>query len=271
MERPQQASDTQAGIVQRLLERKRNQTELVAPLSVLEALYPQYEAAINARKQYFPRYALTGGIHYLMSLEEITALTKARLEVMYHQGRILTEAQFEKLNKEEWFPRLNNLTRIWGAEFLQKGFEELGYQSYKVPEYIIVVKDLKNIQITLSFNDCFPIAFEILNGQIYAKKIVGKPIANTMGRSGIDSTGLGYTDYSAASNILETKDGSKYFVDTEYKSFYDGTPGPHFFQNKVPAWLAFCNYINERFKLIHNIDLSALDTIITVNLLNKKS
>ena len=265
MQQTQKTTFSKAEIVQILIKKKRNETEPEAPLSVFEELYPLHEKNLDNYKKHFPKYALTGGITYLMSLDEIATIIQAHLEVMRSEGKILTEEEFAELNKDEWVDQKNNLTRVWGGQFLQKEFQERGLQNHKVPEYILVVKDLKNIQIKIWFGRCFPIATEILNGNIYAKKIVGKPSGRQMGITGADSRRLGYTKYSDPS-IVETQDGSKYFIDTQYDSFYDGNPASHFLQNRVPAYGILCSYLEERFKLTNHIDFSPMHKDITLNL-----
>ena len=200
--------------------------ELMVSLSdYYQKLYPQYEANFNKYKKLIPRNPVAGNINYLMSLDEIIAETMAKFKDMYQQGRIMTQEQFDKQNKDKWFYKGFDLSRIWGADYLARGFKEKGMSTSSVPKYIIVVKDLHKIQVRIVLGNCFPQIANIENGTVYAETIAGVPVATMIGKSGIDSTGLGYTDYSAAGNIIRSSNGIDYYVDTESKSFYNGDPG----------------------------------------------
>ncbi len=249
-----------ADIIKQLLDKKqkefskRNEKEGALknpfgdPLDSYKRFYPYYEANVDAIMKVWPQYELTGTVlNYGMSWEAITRAVVDKFKQMYKNGQILTKQEFEKKNKSEWWPHGNDLTRIWGAEFLSKKFHEEKREKFKTPRYIIVVDDLSKIKVKVSFNQCFPAISKIMNGEVYAEKVKGKPAA----KKGLSIIGYGYTDYSDPGNIYLTEDGIYYVLDTEYKSFYDGSPRNHLLKNiNGPA----CEYFEERFKLLNKID-----------------
>ncbi len=77
---------------------------------------------------------------------------------------------------------------------------------------------------------------------------------------GQDIVKHGYTDYSSPGNILKTKDGNYYVVDTEWKSFADGSPQSLIFGTLTNEDTfkgspdIFCLYFKERFQLINGLE-----------------
>ena len=123
----------------------------------IEEDFPEFEAELPEWRQTFPRYEVAGNLDYFMSMDDLKNAVVAKFKTMYARGDILTQEQFEKLNKDEWFPKGEKLTRIWGAEYLASKFKEHAMPMYKVPDYIIVVKDLKDIKVEVVMGPCFPI------------------------------------------------------------------------------------------------------------------
>lgn len=220
----------------------------------VQELYPWYEMRIDHFKQQLPKYEIGGNLTYFMSLQEMINTVKAKFKDMYRKGQIMTKQEFEKQDKNKWYFKSTGLTRIWGAEYLAKKFQENNITGIKVPHYIIVVDDPHKIQVSLEMTDeCFPVVAHIRNGEIYAEKIEGKEIA----QKSMSLIGFGYTDYSTPGNIIKNKEGIYYPVDTEYKSFYDGMPQEPLFKNmdfEKGTYHSMCSYFYKRFRSFNPIE-----------------
>lgn len=217
--------------------------------SLYRQFYPTYEQAITNKPDQFPTYPVTGGINYLMSLEQIKKIIIKKFQQLYQDNKIIDKKTFAQMNQKLWFFKGNSLTRIWGAEYLTKKFKENSRNTMKVPEYIIVTDDLNAIKIDIFLGTGFPILATIENGTIYAEKIEGTEIA----KKGSNIVGYGYTDYSSPGNIIQTQEGNYYIVDTEYKSFYDGLPETVWLKNDLGGPRILSEYLYNRFKLLNNI------------------
>lgn len=216
------------------------------------ATYRNFENLI-AQDPHILFYPVAGGITYNMSLNQMKTFITKKFEDLYNQGKILTPKQFQELDENQWHPQDTKLTRIWGAEYLAQKFKENQQNNLKVPEYIMVVNNLDNLKIRIYLSPGFPIIAALVNGKIYAEKIVGRPAARSV------VVGHGYTDYSALDNIIYDNNTKKYYVvDTEYKSFYDGYPKDKLFEN-IPG--NFADYVQRRFKLLNKIKNDDYDNI----------
>lgn len=199
-------------------------------------------------------YAVAGGLSYAMTLDEMTDAIKSKLDFLYCKGKIITREQFKKYDKNKWFFKKDNLTRIWGAEYLADHFAQNKKHGYKVPDYIIVVDDLKKVQIKVFFWPYFP-AFARIKGAIYAQKINGSPAADA-------DVGFGFTDYTGP-NILKDTKGDYYVIDTEYRSFYHAAPEADIFKH-IKNWKSKAEHLKTTFLTRHGI--KAEDKLFTFSL-----
>ncbi len=251
---------TSAEIIEKLLE-KKSREETQAPklpgeekskfdsLNLFRELYPKYEAKLEEAKRLLTHEG-AGGLNFVMNLDEMRKTIQERFRKMYKNGKILTH---KKMDANKWHEVGDDLTRIWGADYLAKRFEQDNRSNMKVPEYIIVIDNPNIVQVKLGFTDsCYPLS-KILNGRIYAQKIEGKPVGRTQ-----DLVGYGYSDYSDPGNILQTKNDDYYVVDTELKSFfYKVGSYSAAFKNVLGGYGIYCEYFKNRFKLVNNIDSTA--------------
>ncbi len=212
-------------------------------VKTIKCLYQQFEEQLGKGNKFLPTYEVAGSLSYAMPIDEIIHTVKTKFKEMHKNNQIITKNEFQTLDPNKWYNKGENLTRIWGAEYLAK-------RGYNVPKYIIVVDDPNNIKIKIVLRIGFPSIEYIENGTVYAEKIIGEPAAADVRPIGSDH---GYTDYSDSGNILRTQDDSLYFVDTEYKSFYDARPEPHIFEG-IGQWQKKSDYLKERFELINKID-----------------
>ena len=234
-------------------------------LEYIDSLRKQYRKQfLSTMRQNFHEYELAGSIDYFMSLEEIKNKVKKRFKEMYKKGQIITEDEFQRRDKSKWHKVKggDDLTRIWGAEYLAKKFAEGKLAGdkrahLKVPDYLIVVSDLTDIQVGIDLlGSCFPIVNPLLNGTIYAEKIEGTP-------GSFPNVGYGFTDYTDPGNILRTDANTFYVVDTELKSFYDNCQFTYLLKKKRRKynWTILCSYLKHRFDVLNAIDICQKYTV----------
>lgn len=188
---------------------------------------------------------IKGGIHLAMDYNEIIQIIRNKLLNFRKNKLLITEEEFKKIDETKWYERGNNLTRVWGAEYLKYMFIKDSISDFSVPEYMIVVNNLDDIriQITTPLND-LPCICKILTGSIYGTNIIDGI------RSGDDPYVKGtlkhkynFNDF-APSNVL-SKNGILYVVDTEMKSFNIELP------ELLIANRDVLGYLHKRFMVIN--------------------
>ena len=255
--------------VERVLEQEQD----IGLRELYKEHFPGLEKDIRENPDLFRErltYRGAGYLNYLMTLDEMKVVVEDKFKQMRRNGQILTKDEFKQRDSAEWYYKGDELTRIWGAEYLAEKFAEAGEPKFKVPEYIIVVDDPENIQADIWFTDCFPVMNKIKNSTIYAEYIRGDGAAHQLQeelaekklsplerrrRTGLFKLAHGYTDFSGNNNILRTIEGDNYFVDTAWDSFYNMDPGP----NIVPTRF-LCRYVQKRFETFNHVDKTSLDT-----------
>lgn len=193
-----------------------------------------------------------------MTPDEMRRAVTEKIGDMYRQGNIMTTEQFNRMNQAKWYKISDpDLTRIWGAEYLSKRFEEArkkkkpsDYNVYRVPRYIIVVDNIADIQIEIHWGECYPIVARLLNGTIYAERLEENRVRG-------EGVGFGFTD-PRQGNVLRTKEGLYYVVDTEHKSFYNNSHGDYLHDMKFKAadYRVLCPFLRTRFGLVNGLDMS---------------
>lgn len=205
------------------------------------------------------RWEVAGDLDYFMTLDYLKKAVKERLMRLYKNGQILTQEQFDKLDPKAWYPKDNNLTRLFGAEYLAKRFA--GKANWKVPTFIIVVQNLNDLQIRIEWNNCIPHLKTIDNGSIYAENITdwedysASGVINEMFIKK-ELNALGYWDFAGKGNIVKTKAGKLYVLDTEIKSLMENaTNDVPILTSRIP-WLdsLHCEYLMKRFSFLNGVD-----------------
>jgi len=208
--------------------------------SQLVEKYKQYESYLekirNSPELSSIASSLLTGITYAMTLEEMKQKIKEKFSEMKKNGLIISKDEIESI-KDKYYHHdtahlsaHQDLTRIWGTEFLKKKISEFPYLSknYDVPGYIIVGDDLSKISVDISFSagGIFPIVATLNNGKIYFEKITGDRVASWNNRMlvsdlGVHGTsGIGYDDFSDRGNIIKQAGTNKYYIiDTEERNF----------------------------------------------------
>lgn len=218
--------------------------------------YMNFEENLNIiRKK--PR-ASFGEINYGMTLEEIKQKLWEKFKEFKKEGLIITHEEFEKIKDNYFNKPSQDLTRIWGADYLKNKINQSEYlkSKYAVPNYIIVANNLNHLIIRLDFNQNFPIATALKNAEIYFEKISGPHVASWYSLATKDigiSSGIGYDDFSDPGNIIfDSKSGKFYIVDTEFKSF----------KFPIKGYLsAILPYASERFKYLNNVGIDYIYSI----------
>ncbi len=144
-----------------------------------EAILQKHINHLKAQEDTFYTFEVAGNLSYLDSLEVMQKKIRDTFNELYRNGQIITEDEFNKLNKDNWVKQQReDLTRIWGANYLAKKFAENPQENRnkRVPRYLIVVKHLDNIDVEIALNEghygqCYPTLLTLKNGTIYAEKI----------------------------------------------------------------------------------------------------
>jgi hypothetical protein len=200
----------------------------------------------------YPLLGLGGFVHYMMTKDEMKHHTVSKLIEMRNNGLLLTKNEF--IENDEWFPRDSiDLTRIWGADFLNKRFLESGLDSeFKVPDYVIVVPNLE-FDVEISFwSSHLPILSKIGdrsgNYKLYFIKIVGPPVGNQCSHILEQFNYYDTRDPVAENYNVIQENRINYVVDTEWKSFLRSSILPSNFPRLYRELLL---YMKNRFH-IHN-------------------
>ncbi len=189
-----------------------------------------------------------GGINYAMSLEEMIQAVREVFNAIQKEGLIISKDAFKKIEDKYFTPNPHtNLTRIWGAKYLKRKINESDYlrSNYAVPNYVIVTDDPSMIKVKLNFgNEWCPSIDDLENATIYFDKIIGIPVTIATTNDIGAKSGIGYNDFSGSQNVIyDTRDGKRYIIDTEDKSF------------KIPidqAVQPLLSYAAKRFSYLNN-------------------
>ena len=212
--------------------------------------WEQYKETL---KDTFPLFmALTGGLNYAMTLDEIKEIVKEKFVTMNHKRLVISRDEYER-SKDKFFdfPRLN-LTRIWGAQYLKKSIDEGGVKGYNTPGYVIVTDNPEAIRIKVSFDsDMAPVidSLEDRKAFIVFEKIEGSPVGDSSDLlRRFEYVDLG-PEMRKRYNVLEKKGtGIRYVVDTD--------PGSFKYEAYTEGRLAedsFAYYAFKKFRHLNNL------------------
>jgi len=216
---------------------------------------------------------LCGGINFFMSPDEIKKTLETKII-----SKIIPKKTFEK-NQDKYYgaaeyiagkplekPSCNNLTRLWGVEYLgeqirkNRGILNFAYP-VAVPQLVVVIEDPNNVIVTMDCSNLgiFPCADKINGASIFGTKIIGdniKEIEREKGFSYVEHlkkatvSKLNFLDFADPGNIIRTKKGMIYIVDTDKDGFsrilHRGEGAIPLAQNKP-----FYRYVRKRFLLLY--------------------
>lgn len=162
-----------------------------------------------------------GPLHYGMSPSEMEAIVKKIFQEMVSAGKMLRQRDLTK--RATFYPPephkgSDDLTRIWGAAFLNANLHE-DSKLKAVDHYLIVDDEASEIEVEIFYlNNYYPFPRTVRNAQILRKKIDGVKSAHSLTyQCDKNLKALNYVDFKDPGNIIRA--GIGWIVDTERKSF----------------------------------------------------
>lgn len=241
--------------------------ELFNKYNTYEQHFDEIKQKITEVINSIPLSSIYGGINYLMTYEEMHNFIKHKIIELYKKGIIVSELK----DIDDWYYTRENLTRFWGAQYLENQFNNNKniFDNFRVPEFKIVIPDFTNINVIVRMTDFLPMIYTFDKCKIYTRKIYGRPCAHTIDfvtKSELAS--IHYMDFADKGNIICTKT-NYYIVDTELKSFtfYENVLKKKEMKNKKTIIDLFDNYLKQRFTIIYSscINYFDLNFLISMN------
>lgn len=209
-----------------------------------EQLYLKIEKWIRETSNEMPSWQVAGPLNYGMSLEQMKDAITKKFKDMASSGNLIAEEQLSKKHDRKLFyPTTgkgdNNLTRIWGAEFLKSNL--LDNKTLNAAEHFLILDDsVSEIEVQVYHRD-YPYLCRVNNAYVLSQKIEGTRKAWEYRSSG-KLNELGYRDFSDPGNIICDSKGTGWVVDTELKSF----DSPELDRNSS----LLQGYLKKRFKVL---------------------
>lgn len=193
--------------------------------------YLQMERFIRENNEKIPTWKIAGPLHYGMSPSKMKAVIQQKFREMVASGQLMRKATLMRSqDRTTFYPKTgkgrDNLTRIWGANFLKTNLKE--HPKLDTAEhYLLVDDDAIEIEVQVrqrgaglfNYTLCdYPLLSKIKNAGILSKIIVGKSAAREYLHSQVLKR-LNYWDFSDRGNIIRDSNGIGWVVDTEAISF----------------------------------------------------
>lgn len=256
-------------IVKQILEQEKNeyQKEILGFEEILkkedsewqnkERFYLKNEEWIRENSDKIPLWQVTGPLNYGMSLEQMQDVITNKFKEMAFSGNLMTEEQLKNYDRETFYPTTqrggDNLTRIWGAEFLKSNL--IDSKTLNAAEHFLIVDDFASeIEVQVGLNE-YPILYFVRNAHVLSQKIEGDEASSKYSCSG-KLAKLGYKDYQDPGNIICDSKGTGWVVDTEWKSF----DKPELDRTSEQ----FQEYLKKRFEVLSGVKTSFLTFKISV-------
>jgi hypothetical protein len=203
-----------------------------------------------------------GGIKLSIDTDEIDSLVQEKFLQLRINGLLLTRSEFEQREDVAKFRKPgkdqnDDLTRLWGAEYLRKKL--LGNEQYSVPRFFIIVEDgAKKIPVTVikTYNSLLISKCDTAFAEVVVENMVDTRATCTKEKHGWLEK-IGYVDYADSGNIREGRNGKFFVVDTEWKSL-DGVIKivDENLKSLDPTLVRLRTYASERFNILHPETLS---------------
>lgn len=184
-------------------------------------LYLKIEKWVRENSDKIPSWQVAGPLNYGMSLEQMKSVITNKFKEMTSSGNLLTDEQLTtNRDREIFYPTTgrgdNNLTRIWGSEFLKSNL--IDDETLNAAEHFLIVDDsASEIEVQVWHGE-YPYVSIVSNAHILSQKIEGVRKAWEYRFSGkLDE--LRYRDFTDPGNIICDSKGKGWVVDTELKSF----------------------------------------------------
>lgn len=211
----------------------------------IKKLYLKIEQWIRANKDQiaFPSWEVAGSLNCAMSPCEIKHVITNKFKEMVASGNLISE---ESLNnnhaRETFYPTTgrgtNDLTRIWGAEFLRSNLRKDSTLN-AVEHFLIIDNAAEEIEVLVgTYDEYYPCLSNVKNAYILSKKIEGVPKAWEC-RFSSKLNDLRYRDFNP-SNLIRDSQGTGWIVDTEIKGFEPPKP-----DDALPL-----NYLKSRYRAL---------------------
>jgi hypothetical protein len=232
-----------------------------------EELYLEIEELIRENSDAIPSWQIAGPLNYSMSLEQMKDAITRKFKELVLSGNLMTEEQLTKEhNRENFYPTTgrggDNLTRIWGAEYLKSNL--MDNTTLNATEHFLIVEDSASEIDVQVWHGEYPCVTTVNNAHILSKKIEGVGQAWEY-RYSPTLDELKYRDFKDPGNIIRDPNGTGWVVDTEMKSF----DSPNLDNNSHQIQ----DYLKRRFKVLAGKEyLCTHQTFkISVNDLNLKT
>lgn len=215
-----------------------------------EETYLKIESWIRANSDKLSTWQVAGPLHYGMTLDQMKEAIKKKFQEMERTGKLMTEEELlKKYNRQDFYPLSgrggNNLTRIWGAEYLKSNISEC--DNLDVADHYLIVDSLElEVQV---WHGEYPYLSVINNAHILSKRIEGIGSAWDY-RFSKKLDELKYRDFKDFGNIICDTHGIGWIVDTELKGF----DPPDIDSDKY----LIRDYLKKRFKVLSGDDYRTL-------------
>lgn len=183
--------------------------------------YTALEEKIRSESVSIPSWPVAGPLNYGMTLEKMKEVITNKFMEMANSGHLISEKQLGTYIRESFYPPDkkggDNLTRIWGAEFLVSNLQH--EKAINAPEHFLIIED-PSLEIEIQvWHGPYPyLSIVKKNGYVLSKKIEGEPKALEY-RCSTDLAKLKYKDFGDIGNVIKDSKGTGWVVDTELKSF----------------------------------------------------
>ena len=131
---------------------------------------------------------ISGSLDFRFTDEEIKKHITKILKDFRARGILVTNSEF--VDDGNWYPQRSinlqavmetpnpeyvDVTRILGADYMQKIFSNNDNSELAVPKYKLVVDDLNSINVIVTCSSKYGLVFHGVKGLLYAEKITGVP------------------------------------------------------------------------------------------------
>lgn len=226
--------------------------------------YLEMENSIRDNPEKIPRWEVAGPLNYSMTLSTMKNVIESKFKEMVSSGQMISEKSYcqQQYRKDFYCNGDNNLTRIWGADFLKTNL--VNTPSLKAADHFLIVKDgATELEVTVwhSISPYFPSLQVVQNAYIVSKKIEGhkrttKDNISFYGSSRILDQ-LQYRDFNYG-NIIQDSNGVGWIVDTEEKSFEAPVIKGDALTRQV--------YLKDRFRVLSGKEYSSVCQIFKISL-----
>lgn len=219
-----------------------------------EGSYLEIEKWVRENSDKIPSWQVAGPLNYGMSHEQMKDVITKKFKEMAFSGNLMTNEQLTlNHNREIFYPTTgrggNNLTRIWGAEFLKSNL--IDDKTLNAAEHFLIVDDsASEIEVQVWHNE-YPYVSIVNNAHILSQKIEGVRKAGEY-RSSEKLDELRYRDFNDPGNIICDSKGKGWVVDTEWKSFDSPKLNDRSYRIQ--------NYLKKRFEVLSGENYSCLQT-----------